>query len=109
MRLTSSILIPALCWTARLAAAAQVYTFDPESLPGELERSRTLSPIEARLVLAQRTGVEDYHIGDLLSPGGIEAINRFGAKQQLFTGDLHVKRRIQILVEVEEDVPCEHS
>ena len=93
-------LIATLCWTARLAAAVLVFTFDPETPypPEESKESRTLSPVEARLVLAQRTGVEDYHVADLLSGGAIEAINSFGIQTPLFGREKRV--HVSILVNI---------
>lgn len=109
MRLPFSLLIPALCWSARLTSAVQVYNFDPESLPrGDAERSsRTLTPTEARLVLAQRAGVEDYHLDALLTPGGIDAINDFGWRELLFSEHGAPTKRCIILMEVEDEVRCE--
>lgn len=73
-----------------------------------------LSPTEARLVLAQRAGVEDYHLDALLSPGGIDAINEFGWRESLFGQDGssgEKTRRCFFLVESQvegwEDVTCE--
>ena len=107
MRLTSSTLLSALCWTARLASAVQIFTFDPELPPSDGERSRTLSPIEARLVLAQRIGVEDYHIDDLLSPGGLKAINDFGVREPLFRdADSYSTIRYIFLAEADADDQC---
>lgn len=103
MRLPHSLLISALCCTAQLASAVQVYTFDPESqsLPrGDADsRSRTLTPSDARLVLAQRAGVEDYHLDALLSPGGIDAINEFGLREEVFGEDNARRKSYVVLVD----------
>ena len=102
MKLSLSILIPALCWSARLAsaAAAHIYTFDTESEP-RLD-GRTLDPAAARLLLAQRAGVEDYHSADLMSSGAIQAVNDFGVRDGLFSNGK--RRRAFVLAEsVHED------
>lgn len=112
MRLTASLLTSALCLAARLGSAFEVYTFDDPELPRDHPEStsRTLSPAEARLVLAQRAGVEDYHLDALLSPGGIDAINDFGSRASLFSQDGRQTRRCIILVESQveswEDITC---
>ena len=53
--------------------------------------------------------MEDYHTDDLLSVGGIDAINEYGVQQPLFTDEKSVRRRIQVLVEVEDDADCKHD
>ena len=89
MKLT---LLPAvLCWsTLHLASAAtpeaHVYIYDPQSQePRPDLESRSLSPAAARVVLAQRAGVEDYHSADLHNADVIRAINDFGVRTSLFT------------------------
>ena len=79
----------AVCCTAVFATkpSLRVYAFDPNPnddrtlIPSPPE----LSPIAARMVLAQRAGVEDYHSSDLSHDGVIDAINTFGASNALFT------------------------
>ena len=102
MKLTTATIIPALCYTAQLVAAspAHVYIHDPQSQPsGE---SRTLEPVAARLVLAQRAGVEDYHDADLSRKEVIEAINDYGLRTHLFEADSSIKRAT-FLLEGESD------
>lgn len=86
MKLANSLLLPAICWSARLAAAAtaHVYTHDPQSQPRSESPSTTLDPVAARLVLAQRIGVEDYHSSDLTRKEVIDAINDYGVRTPLF-------------------------
>lgn len=71
---------------AQLAAAAtgNVYTYDPSASTSQRTESQSLSPVTARLVLAQRAGVEDFHIEKTLSEEEIAAINDFGSKKPLF-------------------------
>ncbi|KAK4890573.1 hypothetical protein LTR27_010735 [Elasticomyces elasticus] len=64
------------------ASAGRVFICD--GLPPSTTPERSLSPSEARLVLAQRAGVLDYHTADLNSRGSVEAINEFGRRTELF-------------------------
>ena len=83
MKLTPAVAISALCWSARLAAG-QIYIYDgPRTEPSD-ETPSTLSPTQARMVLAQRAGVEDYHSADLDAEGVLDAINAFGRKTSLY-------------------------
>ena len=69
-----SVLISALCWGVQLGlvAASHVHTYDPQSERWGAFWSMT--PVQARLVLAQRAGVEDHHSADLLGDGVVECI-----------------------------------
>lgn len=103
MRLTPSLLVPALCWQLASASSpsADVYLFDPNR-PQEPRPDRTLSPITARLVLAQRAGVEDFHSADLYDKDVIQAINDYGVRTPLFSqqpGDKDGLRTALILVD----------
>lgn len=101
MKLTSPLILPALCWSAQLAAAstAHVYTYDPRSQPRPETRSNALEPILARLVLAQRAGVEDYHRSELGREDVIDAINAYGVRTPLFEDKKSRHKRAVILVE----------
>ena len=108
MKLTS---IAALCWTARLASAATGHVYIIDAAPSHSQprgEARSLSPVPARLVLAQRAGVEDYHSADLGDESVREAINEFGVRTAMF-GESVEERRLQamILVEGVEDVEGE--
>ena len=89
MKLSLPTILPALCWSASLASAASAsfYTYDPHSRSHA--QSRTLSPVAARLVLAQRAGVEEYHSADLDREEVIDAINDFGVRTSLFEEETH--------------------
>ncbi|KAK5134384.1 hypothetical protein LTR08_006564 [Meristemomyces frigidus] len=107
MKLTPSAGLAALCWTARLASAAtgHVYILDParpQSHPsGE---ARRLHPVAARVVLAQRAGVEDYHSADLGDDSVRDAVNEFGVRTAMFgAGDGGMRQRAMVLVEGVED------
>lgn len=104
MRLSQNLILPALCWSARLAAAttAHIYIHDPESQPRHDTPSRSLNPVPARLVLAQRAGVEDYHSADISREEVIDAVNTYGVRTPLFAAQSR-PRRAFILVEGESD------
>ncbi|KAK5124231.1 hypothetical protein LTR85_001934 [Meristemomyces frigidus] len=106
MKLTSTAALSALCWTARLASAAtgHVYIIDPSHTEPRRPdgEAQSLQPIPARLVLAQRAGVEDYHSADLGNADVIDAINDFGVRTPLF-GPQGKRRKAMILVEGVQD------
>lgn len=104
MKLSQSVVLPVLCWSARLAAAAKahIYIHDPQSQPRHDTPSRSLNPVPARLVLAQRAGVEDYHSADISRGEVIDAINAYGLRTPLFAA-LSNPHRAFILVEGESD------
>ena len=108
MKATLSILISALCWSVRLAATeatSHIYTYDPHSEQPNA-RSRTLSPIAARLVLAQRAGVEEFHSAGLLQEEVLDAINDFGIRTPLFSmGEEKAERAFIILTQSTEEIP----
>lgn len=98
MKGTTPALLSGLCWSVRLASAATAsfYTYDPQSPPRP--HSRSLSPVEARLVLAQRAGVEDFHSVDMEKGDVIAAINDYGVRTPLF-GDAESLKTAVILLE----------
>lgn len=103
MKVNASALLSGLCWTAQLVSAdsANFYTFDPQSPPRP--QSRSLSPVAARLVLAQRAGVEDYHRSDLDQEDVIAAINDYGVRTPLF-GDEKTLGQAVILLEEDGEI-----
>lgn len=104
MKLSQSLILPALAWCARSAAAAtaHIYVHDPESQPRHDTSSRSLNPVPARLVLAQRAGVEDYHSSDISREEVIDAINTYGVRTPLFAAESRPHKAF-ILVEGESD------
>ncbi|KAK4565356.1 hypothetical protein LTR86_003973 [Recurvomyces mirabilis] len=97
MKLSTSALLPALCWTVRLASAGQVYVYDAPM--DEMRPAQALSPEAARLVLAQRAGVEDYHSVDLNGRGVVKAINDFGRRTSLLEQPTERRQQAFILLE----------
>ena len=101
MKLNSSIAVAAAAQLASAStSASQVYTYDPQWQPAT---SGALSPLEARLVLAQRAGVEDYHEADLLKDGVLEAMNVYGERRPLFDSAEAKAKRAFVLLEAEYD------
>ncbi|TKA40092.1 hypothetical protein B0A54_08880 [Friedmanniomyces endolithicus] len=100
MKLATSLILPALSWTAGLASAtteARVYICDGRA---EEATDRTLSPTEARLVITQRAGVEDYHSAELKDGKALDAINVFGRTTSLFE-DEDRRKQVEEIVLVE--------
>lgn len=103
MRLSSSIAAVA---AAHIVAASttNVYTYDPHWQPST---HGTLSPVEARLVLAQRAGAEDYHEADSLKEGVLEAMNAYGTRRSLFEeAEKRGKRMAFVFLEGADHVQC---
>lgn len=110
MRLRNSVLVSALCCTQSLvqAATARVYMHDPHTQPRPEAQSRSLGPVPARLVLAQRAGVEEYHASDLSKPEVIQAINDFGRRTPLLVENEESTQDAIILVEGEDNSKGAH-
>lgn len=106
MKLITAALLSALsCYTELVAAATgYVLTHNPSTSPQDQpsHQRRTLSPETARLVLAQRAGVEDYHIEKALTSEEIEAINEYGYSTHLFHEDRYDHARLFVLTFAEE-------
>jgi len=106
MKLTTATLLSALtCYTELAAAAAtgRVITLDP-SLSSHKHSSThqdTLSPETARLVIAQRAGLEDYHVERALDEEKINAINAHGLQTSRLSKDN--TERVFILAFVDEE------
>lgn len=112
MRVTPSL----TAWLAVLASSvgltnanlAYVLTFDPQTAQGKHQIAlASLSPQTARLVLAQRAGVEDYHISTLPSDAEIGVINKYGAKSSIFQSDKPESKAF-LLAELPEEHNCEY-
>ncbi|KAI7082771.1 hypothetical protein KC356_g8097 [Hortaea werneckii] len=91
--------------TAAADRAGHVYIIDQSTQPHSRDAAdlNTLSPVAARLVLAQRAGVEDYHAADLESEGVLDAINEYGVKTPMFAdGKDERRRKLNMMVLVEE-------
>ena len=91
MKLITATLLSALSCYTELAAAAtgRVITLDPSLSSHEQSTTQqdTLSPETARLVLAQRAGLEDYHVDKPLNEEEINAINAHGLQTSWLSKD----------------------
>lgn len=103
--------LSALALAAGLATATtlpcRVYISDPEVRPHHNARQQSLSPVAARLVLAQRAGVEAYHASDLSRQEVISGINEFGTWTPLFE-EVHPTENVFYLVETDSDLKGVH-
>ena len=85
MKLTLTTLALTVFAGARVATSTtHVYLHDLHGANSLASAPRDISPAAARLVLAQRRGVEEYHADDLENDEVIEAINDFGLRRKLF-------------------------
>ena len=105
MKLITGTLLSALSCYTDLAAAAtgRVITLDPSLSSHEHSTTQqdTLSPEIARLVIAQRAGLEDYHVGKALNDEEINAINAHGLQTSRLSKDNN--ERVLILAFVDEE------
>lgn len=102
MRLTTSWLLPAIAATASAATDGSVYLLQRDHTPAA--KPPTLSPSQARLVLAQRLGVSKYHSLDDASASTLSHINDFGGHHQALFGDevddlRHVEHNVVVMVD----------
>lgn len=105
MKLITATLLSALSCYTELAAAAtgRVITLDPSLSSHEHSTTQqdTLSPETARLVIAQRAGLEDYHVDKALNEKEINAINAHGLQTSRLSKDN--TERVFILAFVDEE------
>lgn len=92
--------------TLASASLAYVLTFDPETAQAKHKISlSSLSPSIARLVLAQRAGVEDFHTIARLNDEEINAINSYGARTQMFSEHQSTSKAF-LLAELDPEAEC---
>jgi len=95
----AAVALAALVQAASAATAARVFTYDPHS-PARPDTSlRSLNPVAARVVLAQRVHVEEFHSSDLDRQDVIDAINEYGVKTPLFGKESGRTRKALLMVE----------
>jgi len=90
--------------TVNAASAAKVLYLDsnPDASTSPPARDQIVSPDTARLILAQRLGVGQYHSVAGADEEAIQQINAFGSQQQaLFGQDKHKDQVSRLLVMVE--------
>jgi hypothetical protein len=82
------------------AAAGQVFLFDVEAAPQQT--AETIDPATARLILAQRLDLSQFHSIADADDEAIRLVNDFGGQtQQLFGSGSHVESRSRVMIVVE--------
>jgi hypothetical protein len=100
MKLSTSLLLPALVGAAAALSDASVYIFQRDSLP-ETSKPPTLTPEQARLIFAQRLGTSQYHgLGDA-SESTLSYINGFGGRGESLFEDTVDDRPSELVLIVE--------
>ena len=90
MKLSGGVLFALLTSYAAATAApsGHVFVFDPVRDHAAPTQAPSLSPEAARLILAQRLGVSQYHsIEDVENEDLISHLNEYGGTQELFADD----------------------
>jgi hypothetical protein len=109
MRWLSHFILPVLCW--RLAGAhedgARLYIHNPDQSQ-EPRGERPLSPTTARLVMAQRMGVVEFHSADLRnSEDVLGPLNEYGIRTPMFAQQRQGEaKRALLYVEGEKNKEC---
>ncbi|CCD44045.1 hypothetical protein ACHAO1_008914 [Botrytis cinerea] len=102
MKLSSSFLFPLLASTACAASdSALAYILDGHQKPNNLVSPPALSPNEARLVLAQRLGVSQFHDVGSVGSEAIKYINKFGGQLKSLFNDARKDRAAELVIIVE--------
>jgi hypothetical protein len=99
MKLSTSLLVPAFIGAASAASNADVYIFQREESP--ITSNPTLTPEQARLVLAQRLGSSQYHDLSSASETTLSYINSFGGAQEPLFGDVPEDKAVELVLIVE--------
>jgi hypothetical protein len=100
MKLSTSLLVPAFIGAASAGFNADVYIFQGEE---SLQTSKppTLTPEQARLVLAQRIGSSQYHDLSTSSESTLAFINSFGGTQESLFEDAPTDKAAELVLIVE--------
>jgi hypothetical protein len=100
MKLSTSLLVPAFIGAASAALTADVYIFQGEESSKTLEPP-TLTPEQARLVLAQRIGSSRYHDLSTASDSTLSFINSFGGARDSLFEDVSTDEAAELVLIVE--------
>lgn len=103
MRSALVALLAALAAAVQAASEASVWTFDRDSLPSI--KPSSISPENARLILAHRLGLSSYHSLKDADESTINLLNNFGgAEKPLFNEPSETEgRRLLVIIEGLED------
>lgn len=99
MKLSTSLLLPALVGAAAALSDASVYIFERDAPTSS--NPPTLTPEQARLIFAQRLGTSQYHgLGDA-SESTLSYINSFGGQRELLFEDAVGDKPAELVLIVE--------
>lgn len=100
MKLSTSLLLPALIGAASATSDAAVYLFQGDDWPND-SNPPSLTPEQARLIFAQRLGTSRYHgLGDA-SESTLSYINQFGGRQESLFDDSSKDKAAELVLIVE--------
>jgi hypothetical protein len=100
MKLSTSLLLPALVGAAAALSDANVYIFQRDESPRSLDPP-TLTPEQARLVFAHRLATSQYHgLGDA-SDSTLSYVNNFGGRRDSFFEDAANDTPVELVLIVE--------
>jgi hypothetical protein len=100
MKLSASLLLPALLGAVSAASDATVYLFQGDEWPNT-SKPPTLLPEQARLVFAQRLSISQYHgLGDA-SETTLSYINQFGGRRDSLFEDSTKDKAAELMIIVE--------
>lgn len=105
MKVTSAALcLAAICDAAAAAVGtAQVFSYDPHSGRSSQSRPGVLDAVPARVALAQRLGVEEYHNADLDRQDVVDAINAYGSPAPLFSEQTSRAKKALLMLQSSEE------
>ncbi|PQE20399.1 arsenate reductase protein [Rutstroemia sp. NJR-2017a BBW] len=101
MKLHASFLLPLLVSTVSAATEAPAYLFQGQKWPSNSGSPPALSPTEARLVLAQRLGISQYHDIGSVKDSAIKHINKFGGQLKSLFNDAPKDKAAELVMIVE--------
>lgn len=104
MRLSSLqvLLCAASSSVSAASAAAKVFLYDHDASSRPAPSQETVDAATARLILAQRLDLAQFHTIASADEEAIRQINSFGAEQQtLFGHDRHTEHTSRVLIVVE--------
>ena len=107
---TSRALLLATLTTVASASDALVYTFD-RTPPSQRSTPPSISPESARLFLAHRLGLSQFHNLEDADEDTLRLLNDYGGSQApLFeAGDKHIRRLLVIVEGLDDPASMEHS
>ncbi|CAG8974272.1 hypothetical protein HYALB_00008968 [Hymenoscyphus albidus] len=101
MKLSTSLLVPALIGAASASSEAIAYIYQGKQL-SHPSKPATLTPEQARLILAQRLGTSRYHdLASSASESTLSYINTFGGAQESLFDDEALKQVPELVLIVE--------